>query len=98
MTKEPVSLDDLLAARDALHADIVGKMPNEHRKFLISFEQGKPDWDLLGSHVARNLPAVKFRQQNLDKLPPEKRAALVAALRASSSRRLVDSRHTPPVR
>ena len=81
MTDAPVSRDELIAAREALIADIVGKMPDAHRKFLISFEQGQPDWSLLGLANVQDLPAVRWRQQNLDKLSPEKRAALVTQLR-----------------
>ena len=80
MTAKPVSRDELVAAREALIAAIVGKMPAAHRKFLISFERGNPDWALLGVPGAQELPAVKWRQQNLDKLSNEKRAALVTGL------------------
>jgi len=82
MTLEPVTLDELLAARETLIADIVGKMPRAHRKFLISFERGKPDWDLLNVPHARDLPAVKWRQLNLDKMTAEKRAKLISQLEA----------------
>src|SRR3546814_6527165 len=41
---------------------------SEHRRFLASFEQGEPDWALLGIGHAADLPAVSWRQQNLDKL------------------------------
>jgi hypothetical protein len=60
---------------------IVGDMPDAHRKFLVSFERGAPEWDLLGLPGVPDLPAVKWRQLNLDKLPNEKREALVAALK-----------------
>ncbi|SCB55089.1 hypothetical protein GA0061098_103464 [Bradyrhizobium shewense] len=55
-------------------------MPADHRKFLVSFERGQPDWGLLGVPDAANLPAVKWRQQNLDKLTKERRTQLVEAL------------------
>jgi predicted nucleotidyltransferase component of viral defense system len=80
MTVEPVTLEDLNAAREAIIAQIVGKMPDTHRKFLISFVRGQPDWTSIDLPEAANLPAVKFRQLNLDKLTAEKRAAEVAAL------------------
>jgi predicted nucleotidyltransferase component of viral defense system len=80
MTERPVSREELIAAREALIAEIVGKMPNAHRRFLISFERGEPDWALLGVPGAAELPAVKWRQLNLDKLTKEKRAELVEAL------------------
>jgi predicted nucleotidyltransferase component of viral defense system len=80
MTRESVELADLLAARAALIKSIVGDMRSDHRKFLISFERGQPNWDLLGLPNAADLPAVRWRQQNLDKLSPNKRAILVARL------------------
>lgn len=81
MTEEPVPLAELEETREAMIKVIVDDMPDAHRKFLISFEQGAPDWDLLGLPGVPDLPAVKWRQFNLDKLPKEKRAALVAALK-----------------
>ena len=80
MTEEPVTLEELNAARETFIAEAVGKMPDAHRKFLISFVRGKPDWTSIGLPEAANLPAVKWRQQNLNKLTPEKRAAEIADL------------------
>jgi predicted nucleotidyltransferase component of viral defense system len=80
MTDEPATIEELIAAREELIADIVGKMPDKHRKFLVSFVRGKPDWSLLGLPAAAGLPAVKWRQLNLDKLSAEKRAAEVGEL------------------
>jgi hypothetical protein len=80
MTENPVTVEELVAAREALIADIVGKMPSAHREFLISFERGAPNSALLGLPAAARLPAVKWRQLNLDTLTPEKRAALIGEL------------------
>ena len=82
MTDEPVALADLLTTREELVAAIVGKMPDGHRQFLIGFEQGNPDWKLLGLPAAAELPAVKWRQKNLAKLDAKQRAALVDQLKA----------------
>lgn len=80
MTEEPVSLDELYAARDCLIANIVGKMPDSHRRFLVSFERGEPEWNLIEVAGVQDLPAIKWRQQNLDKLGKDKRNALVSEL------------------
>jgi hypothetical protein len=72
--------DELIETREALIGEIVGKMPEAHRRFLLSFKRGEPDWTLLGIPAAAGLPAVKWREQNLAKLPAKKRAALVDAL------------------
>jgi predicted nucleotidyltransferase component of viral defense system len=80
MTDKIVSLEELVVARQALIADIVGKMPDDHRRFLVSFEKGTPEWNLLSVKSAKDLPAVKWRMRNLDTLSAEKRTALVSAL------------------
>lgn len=55
-------------------------MPDEHRRFLMSFERGEPDWKLLGLPHVADLPAVRWRQKNLDNLAANQRDALVASL------------------
>ncbi len=81
MTEAPVTLDDLLQAREDLIADIVGNMPAAHRRFLISFKQGTPEWALLELPGVEKLPAVRWRLQNLARLDKNKRDGLVTRLR-----------------
>jgi hypothetical protein len=45
-------------------------MPEAHRRFLISFERGEPEWNLLGVADVADLPTVLWRQHNLDTLSP----------------------------
>lgn len=80
MTDEPVKVEELYAARARLVDTVVAGMPEAHRRFLVSFESGAPDWKLLAVPNAGKLPAIKWRQQNLDKLEKNKRAELVAGL------------------
>jgi predicted nucleotidyltransferase component of viral defense system len=80
MTQAPVTLDELVAARETFIAKVVGEMPTAHKTFLISFVRGKPDWTSIALPGAANLPAVKWRQLNLDKLTAERRAVEIASL------------------
>lgn len=80
MTAKPVTAKELVDAREALIEEIVGRMPDPHRRFLLSFERGEPDWARLGLPAAPDLPAVKWRQLNLDKLSAHRRAKLVDEL------------------
>ena len=73
MTETPVTLKELLKAREDLIAELVGKMPAEHRRFLVSFKRGKPEWQLLGIPHIEKLPAVQWKIQNLAAMDPEKR-------------------------
>lgn len=80
MTETPVSLDELLATRETLIDELVAKMPEAHRRFLVSFQRGEPDWTALDVDVASRLPAVRWRLENLAKLTPKRRERLVDAL------------------
>jgi predicted nucleotidyltransferase component of viral defense system len=80
MTAEPVSLRELIEVRKPMMELVVGRMPEEHRRFLILFEKGEPDWSLIGLPEAAGLPAVKWREKNLDGLNKSKRAELVSRL------------------
>lgn len=80
MTERDVALEDLLAAREATIEAIIGRMPDAHKRFLVDFEAGRPDWQLLNLEGADRLPAVRWRQINLDKVETAKRAQLVAKL------------------
>ncbi len=69
MTDRPVALEELLAAREAIIEEMTGGMPPRHREFLLSFQQGAPDWAKLGLQGVAELPAVQWRQINLAKAP-----------------------------
>jgi len=69
-----VTLDELLQAREDLIREIVGKMPEHHRRFLISVKRGEPDWSLLDLPGANDLPAVRWKLENLGKLSADKRS------------------------
>lgn len=83
MTDEPVTLEALVEAQNELINLIIGGMPERHKKFLIGFETGTPDWTLLHVRHAARLPAVLWRQQNLETRTSEQRAELVANLKRS---------------
>jgi len=80
MVDQEVSLDDLLKAREDLINDVVGKMPEQHKRFLISVKKGEPDWSLLDLPGAKELPAVRWKLENLAKLSSAKRAQLLSGL------------------
>ncbi|WP_284948173.1 nucleotidyl transferase AbiEii/AbiGii toxin family protein [Acidisoma cladoniae] len=81
MTQEPVALEGLEAAREAIIVAMVANMPEDHRRFLVSFKRSEPDWKLFGIPEVEHLPAVMWKQHNLAKLPHLKRSELVDALK-----------------
>jgi predicted nucleotidyltransferase component of viral defense system len=80
MTDAPVPIEALLDAREAIIATMVGGMPESHRRFLLGFKRGEPDWDLLGLPHIAELPAVRWKLQNLRSISDDRRAGLLANL------------------
>lgn len=81
MTDEQVTQAELEAAHAELVADVVGKMPEPHKRLLVSVERGDPDWSLLGIDGAAELPAVRWRLQNIRSLDAARIDANVAELK-----------------
>ncbi len=80
MTDEPVTQAELEATRTEMVTQIVGGMPELHRRLLLSVEQGEPDWQLLGIPDVAKLPAVQWRLQNIRSLSETRRAENVEEL------------------
>lgn len=80
MTEEEVSLETLVTARAALAADVVSGMSEDHKQFLVSFYRRSPEWERLGIEGLDRLPAVRWRELNLDKAGEGTREAIIADL------------------
>ena len=80
MTETAVTLEDLLRAREEFIEELVGKMPEKHRRFLLSVKGEKPEWELLDIPHVEKLPAVQWRLQNFAKADPKKREVLLSNL------------------
>jgi hypothetical protein len=74
MTFLPFSYEDHLEAFDALIVSIPGALTDGDRQFLISFEQGNPDWSLLAAPDAARLVGPAWKLANLQKLKQENQA------------------------
>ena len=71
MTKSPVSLDELLDTRARLVADIQSRFDEATKRFLLSLHDGTPDFAAIDRLQAADLPAVKWKLINLDRLKTE---------------------------
>jgi len=80
MIEEDIAMETLHATRTALVDNVATNMPEDHRSFLVSFYRRKPKWSLLGLDGLDQLPAVKWRELNLDKAGEETRADMVRKL------------------
>jgi predicted nucleotidyltransferase component of viral defense system len=86
MTSEPVTIEQLEAANRELIAALHARMGGQEKEFLLSFKRGEPQWDLLGVVHAPNLPAVRWKLHNLDRMEKTKRKEAVANLERTLAR------------
>ena len=80
LAEEEVALETLQAIQHALPGWIVACMTEDQRNFLLGFKRGEPDWSLLPHLEIETLPAVRWKQQNLDKMDAGKRQAAIYKL------------------
>ncbi|WP_171173702.1 nucleotidyl transferase AbiEii/AbiGii toxin family protein [Ruegeria sp. HKCCD8929] len=68
MTSAPVPLDDLIETRAQLIDDVRAKLDERAKSFLLGLHDCEPDFDAIGHPDAANLPAVRWKLINLEKL------------------------------
>lgn len=89
MTTEPVELESLLAARERMLRELQQGLTTEERRFLLSLVAAKPEWSLLDVPHLEQLPGLKWKLHNLEKL--SKSNAKKFAEQAEALERLLDS-------
>ena len=80
MSTEDVVLESLIDIQNTLPKQVVAALTDDHREFLIGFKSGIPDWSLLPFDHIQNLPAVRWKQQNLEKMDSIKRGKAIDKL------------------
>jgi len=73
MTAAPVTLEALEQTRTNLIEALHAKLDDDAKAFLLSFKGGEPQWDLLGVKHAPQLPAVRWKLTNLERMKPGQR-------------------------
>ena len=68
MTTEPVELKALLSARERMIAELQAGLDAAAREFLLSLARNEPNWDLLGIEHLKQLPGIRWKLENLDRL------------------------------
>jgi predicted nucleotidyltransferase component of viral defense system len=68
MTTEPVAISDLEAARARVVRELQEGLDADERRFLVTFVRNEPEWELLGIPHLAQLPGLKWKLQNLERL------------------------------
>lgn len=82
MTRVPIELDELLLVRDNLASTLLTMLTDDERAFIISMKQGEPNWDLFDLPHIENLPAIRWKLQNIQKMDRRKHSEALTQLRA----------------
>lgn len=85
MTRNPITLAELEAVRRRLKNELPVALTANQRKFLLGLVAGEPEWTLMKCPHLAQLPAIRWKLQNLAKLKesnPRKFAQQADALRA----------------
>ena len=68
MTSDEVSLATLEQTRAAMKSDLPRALTTGHKDFLLSLVRAEPAWDLMPFAHLKDLPALKWKLANLEKL------------------------------
>ena len=85
MTAEPIELKALLSTRERMIAELHAGLDADERAFLLSLARNEPSWTLLGIEHLEQLPGIRWKLANLDRLAtanPKKFKAQAVALEA----------------
>lgn len=82
MTTESVALEALLAARTRMIAELQAGLDAAERAFLLSIARNEPDWTLLQIGHLAQLPGIRWKLANLDRLAKANPKKLKAQARA----------------
>ncbi len=80
MALQEVRVEELEETRSCLVKLIQSRLSDTHRKFLLTFKKGEPDWSLFSFPDAAQLPAVKWKLINIRRMTKAKHATAVKNL------------------
>ncbi len=82
MSSIEVSYQELGKIRKELPSLILSKLSRNERKFLLSIKMGIPDFSLLSISGLENLPAIKWKVENILRMEPKKRITATEKLKS----------------
>jgi len=68
LTMNPVTLEELQQIRRRLKKELPAALTANQRQFLLGLVAGEPDWKLMQCSHLSELPAVRWKLQNLARL------------------------------
>ena len=82
MSRLLVTCEELVAVRERLIELLHQELSMDERLFLLSVKNCQPDWQRLGLTAIDQLPAVRWKLQNLARMPKQKHLRAIEKLTA----------------
>lgn len=80
MSLRETTVDELDKTRETMIATIKRMLTKKQKAFLISFKHGEPEWSLIRYSQAQELPAVRWKLENIKKLDRTRRDKAISKL------------------
>ena len=81
MSRVSITCEELVAVRERLIDLLRLSLSIDEKRFLLSVKELDPDWTLLGVTGVEQLPAVRWKLQNLAKMPKLKHKLAIEQLK-----------------
>lgn len=81
MTFSEVTAEELLEAVQEAHKLLIGGLTEAEKRVICGLYDGGTDWDLIGLSGVEELPAVRWKVSNINKMDSNKRQDSLKALR-----------------
>jgi len=81
MVLEAVTAEELRIVGEQLVSRLHAEMTQDEKRFIVPVKEGNPRWDLLGVPGIEDLPAVRWKLQNIRGMTPIKQREALRKLR-----------------
>ncbi|ODB92634.1 hypothetical protein A3194_09705 [Candidatus Thiodiazotropha endoloripes] len=81
MSLQIVTVKQLEHTRHTMIETLRHQLTDHHKRFLLSLKSGEPKWDLLKYIHSQDMPAVRWKLQNIQRLTSEQREEALSKLR-----------------
>lgn len=68
LARNPITLAELVSVRRKLKKELPSALTSDQREFLLGLVAGEPNWQLMNCPHLSQLPAIRWKLQNLAKL------------------------------
>ena len=82
MTLETINFKELVSLRENMVKSISLSLTLNEKRFIISFKEMQPDWELLGLENIKDLPSVKWKLLNISRMDSKKHKMALEKLKS----------------